>query len=387
MNILLKDKNSVPISAVDMFCGVGGLTYGLQQAGINVVAGLDVDETCKYPFEKNNNAKFISKDICKFTGTELSELYPDNSIKLLVGCAPCQPFSAQTRKIKNRSSDEKWSLLNDFGRLIEEVKPELIAFENVPPIIKENIFTEFCDKLDSLGYYFDPELIVHSPDYGIPQKRHRLVLIASIWEKVELIPKTHSCSPDDGLLPFQTVKDAIGDLPKVADGEILEQDPLHRSRKLTDINKQRIINSKPGGTWKDWDEKLRLECHKKTSGKSFTSVYGRMTWDDLAPTITTQFMNLGSGRYGHPEQDRALSLREGALLQTFPKDYKFVDPDSPIIVSRMGAYIGNAVPVKLAKVIGESIQKHIKKYIKGEPYNVSDDYQSKRPKSSWYKSL
>ena len=362
MGLLKEESSPLSISAVDIFCGVGGLTYGLQQADIDVVAGLDVDETCRYPFEANNNSKFISKDIRKFTGAELAELYPENSIKLLVGCAPCQPFSAQTRKNKNRSSDDRWSLLDDFGRLVEKVKPEVIAFENVPPIRKENVFTKFCEKLDTLGYYFDPELVVYSPDYGIPQKRQRLVLIASIWDKVELIPKTHSCSLNDELPPFQTVKDAIGDLPKVNDGEVCEQDPLHRSRKLNDINKKRIISSQPGKTWKDWDKELRLPCHKKASGKSFTSVYGRMTWDDPAPTITTQFMNYGSGRFGHPEQHRAISLREGALLQTFPEDYKFVDPDSPIIVSRMGAYIGNAVPVLLAKVIGESIQKHISKY-------------------------
>lgn len=370
MSTLTNDNKKTSISAVDLFCGVGGLTYGLQQADIDVIAGLDVDETCKFPFEENNNSTFISKDIRKFTSAELIKLYPENDIKLLVGCAPCQPFSAQTRKIKDRSSDERWSLLDDFGKLIEDIKPELIAFENVPPIIKEDIFTEFCDNLDKLGYYFDPELIVYSPDYGIPQKRYRLVLIASIWNEVELLPKTHSSSPDDKLIPFQTVRDVIYDLPKVSDGEVCKQDPLHRSRKLSGMNKQRILNSIPGGTWNDWEEELRLPCHKKSSGQSFTAVYGRMTWDDPAPTITTQFMNYGSGRFGHPEQNRALSLREGALLQTFPKEYKFVDPDSPIIVSRMGAYIGNAVPVKLAKVIGESIQIHVRKYAKGESYNV-----------------
>ena len=375
MGLLKEESSHLSISAVDMFCGVGGLTYGLQQAGINVVAGLDVDETCKYAFEENNEADFISKDIRKFTSAELLKLYPEKSIKLLVGCAPCQPFSAHTRKNKNRSSDERWSLLDDFGKLIEEVKPELIAFENVPLIRKEDIFTNFCDKLRSLDYHFDPELIVDCPDYGIPQKRRRLVLIASIWGEVELIPKTHSCSLDDGLLPFTTVKDTIGVLPIIDDGEEDEQDRLHRSRKLTDNNKERIKQSKPGGTWKDWDEELRLECHKKPSGKGYTTVYGRMEWGDLAPTITTQFINLGSGRFGHPEQDRALSLREGALLQSFPKDYKFIQPESPITVGRIAAYIGNAVPVQLAKVIGESIQKHVKKYAKGEPYNVSDDYQ------------
>ena len=365
MDSFKEESSPLSISAVDLFCGVGGLTYGLQQAGINVVAGLDVDETCKYAFEENNpfpeknKAKFISKDIREFTSAELSELYPKDSIKLLVGCAPCQPFSAHTRKNKNRSSDDRWSLLDDFGRLVEKVNPHLIAFENVPLIRKENIFRNFCNRLRSLYYYLHPELIVYSPDYGVPQKHRRLVLIASTWDNFELLPKRHSNSPEDGLHRFQTVEDAIGNLPKIDDGEVCEQDPLHRSRKLTDNNKKRIKQSKPGGTWKDWDEELRLPCHQKPSGKGYTTVYGRMDWNDLAPTITTQFINLGSGRFGHPKDDRALSLREGALLQTFPAGYKFIEPDSPITVSRIASYIGNAVPVDLAKVIGESIQKHV----------------------------
>ena len=365
MDLLKEESSPSSISAVDMFCGVGGLTYGLKRAGINVVAGLDIDETCKYAYEENNDATFISKDIRKFTDAELSELYPKGSIKLLVGCAPCQPFSAHTRKNKDRSSDERWSLLDDFGRLVEKVNPHLIAFENVPLIRKENIFTNFCNKLRSLYYYLHPELIVYCPDYGVPQKRRRLVLIASTWDNFELLPKTHSSSPEDELLPFQTVEDAIGNLPKINDGVECQQDRLHRSRELSDMNKKRIKHSKPGGTWKDWSEELRLPCHQKPSGKGYTTVYGRMEWDDLAPTITTQFINLGSGRFGHPEQHRALSLREGALLQTFPEGYKFIEPDSPITVGRIAAYIGNAVPVQLAKVIGESIQKHVKENVNG----------------------
>ncbi|MDE0555476.1 MAG: DNA cytosine methyltransferase [Candidatus Poribacteria bacterium] len=362
----LKQKSSpLSISAVDLFCGVGGLTYGLQQAGINVVAGLDIDERCRYPFEENNDATFISNDIRKFTGAELSALYPKNSIKILVGCAPCQPFSAQTRKNKNRTSDERWSLLDEFGRLIEKVNPHLIAFENVPLIRKENIFRNFCNRLRSLYYYLHPELIVYCPDYGVPQKRRRLVLIASTWDKFELLPETHSGSSEDELPLFRTVKDAIGYLPKIDDGEAYAPDPLHRSRKLTDVNKKRIMQSKPGGTWEDWDEELRLPCHQKPSGQGYTTVYGRMAWNDLAPTITTQFLNLGSGRFGHPEQHRALSVREGALLQTFPKDYKFIKPNLPITTTRVASYIGNAVPVQLAKVIGESIQKHVKENVNG----------------------
>ena len=154
-----------------------------------LLLGLILTKGVDTPLRKTIKAKFISKDIREFTSAELSELYPKYSIKLLVGCAPCQPFSAHTRKNKDRSSDERWSLLDDFGRLVEKVNPHLIAFENVPLIRKENIFTNFCNKLRSLYYYLHPELIVYCPDYGIPQKRRRLVLIASTWDKFELLPK------------------------------------------------------------------------------------------------------------------------------------------------------------------------------------------------------
>ena len=366
MTALLKENTSTSISAVDLFCGVGGLTHGLQKSGINVIAGIDVDPTCKYVYEKNNDAKFIEKDIREFTSAELSALYPQGDIKLLVGCAPCQPFSALPKNRKEPvHKDKHWGLLNDFGRLIEDIMPEFVAFENVPPLRNQEIFTKFVEKLDSLGYDFDPELLIYCPDYGIPQKRRRLVVIASIWGKgkVELLPKTHSRSPKDGLPPVPTVRETIGDLLKIGAGGVSEEDPLHRSSKLTEVNEKRIKQSKPGGTWEDWDENLRVPCHQKSSGKTYKSVYGRMKWDEPSPTITTQFHNFGTGRFGHPEQHRALSFREGALLQTFPMDYDFVDPDLPLTIKRIGTYIGNAVPVKLATVIGESIQKHVKEHI------------------------
>ena len=364
MNALTKRNTSVSISAVDLFCGVGGLTHGLQKAGINVVAGIDVDPTCQYAYEENNNADFIQKDIREFTGEELSKLYPSDGIKLLVGCAPCQPFSFHTKKYKNRHQDERWNLLDEFGRLIDEVRPHLVAFENVTSIRKEKVYIDFVDKLDSLDYRFDrdPEL-VYCPDYGVPQKRRRLVLIASIWDEVELKPKTHSRSPgdDDELLPYRTVRETIGDLPEISAGEVYAGDRLHRARNLSEINKKRIEQSEPGGTWHDWDPELRSPCHQVPSGKTYESVYGRMEWDKPSPTITTQFHNFGSGRFGHPKQHRAISFREGALLQTFPSDYEFVDPNDPITIANIGAYIGNAVPVELATVIGETILKHVEK--------------------------
>jgi len=156
------------------------------------------------------------------------------------------------------------------------------------------------------------------------------------------------------------VRDRIGELDVIAVGEVSTADPLHRTSRLEDINLKRIKQSKPGGTWRDWDEDIRSPCHKKDSGKSYSGVYARMSWDTLAPTVTTQFYNYGTGRFGHPEQDRALSLREGALLQTFPPGYEFIDPELPFSIKRLGTHIGNAVPVRLGYIIGKSIMEHIK---------------------------
>ncbi len=352
------DNKSKSISAVDLFCGVGGLTYGLEQAGIKVNAGIDIDETCKYAYEENNEADFICKDIASVTDEYLSSLYPEGDIKLLVGCAPCQPFSYHMRKFKNQIPDDRWGMLANMQELIKKVKPEIVSMENVPLIQKHQVFTDFVDTLDDLDYQVHHE-VVYCPDYGVPQKRRRLVLIASKFGEIVPLPKTYAPSEQKGLKSYQVVKDAIGGLPAITDGQVCDKDPLHRSRNLSVLNKERIKQSSPGGTWLDWDTELRAPCHQKASGATYKSVYARMEWDNLAPTITTQFYSFGTGRFGHPEQDRALSLREGALLQTFPSDYDFIDPAVSISFTRIGVHIGNAVPVQLATVIGQSIQKHL----------------------------
>ena len=363
MNVSSKGIAQVSISAVDLFCGIGGMSHGLQQADIKVNAGIDIDKTCKYAYEKNNRTRFICEDIRSVTNTNLAALYPENDIKLLVGCAPCQPFSSHTRKNKSRISDEKWGLLAYMTKLIEHVKPEMVAIENVPSIRKQKVFTDFVTKLKSLEYHIFCDS-VSCPDYGIPQTRRRLVLIASIFRKPFLIPKTHQNLQNEtlgftGLSTYQTVRETIGDLEKITHGQVSKKDPLHRARTLEKVNQERIKQSRPGGTWLDWDPDLRAPCHKKGSGQTYKSVYARMEWDKPAPTITTQFYNFGTGRFGHPEQDRGLSLREGALLQTFPKDYDFINPTHPVSFTRLGIHIGNAVPAQLATVIGQSIQKHL----------------------------
>jgi len=319
------DKKQVKV--VDLFCGIGGLTHGLYQEGLNVVAGYDLDETCRYPYEANNKATFFHKDVSKLTGEELLEHYQDAQIKVLVGCAPCQPFSTYAFKSEDK---DKWCLLYQFSRLINEVQPDIISMENVPRLVKfkkEPIFQDFLMNLKN-KYTFDYK-IVNCSDYGIPQNRKRVVLLASKLGAISLIPKTHT--PKN----YVTVKDAIGKLEPLESGQTSETDKMHRAAKLSELNLKRIRQSKQGGTWRDWDEDLILDCHKKSKGKTYVSVYGRMKWNEPSPTITTHCIGIGNGRFGHPEQDRAISLREAAILQSFPAKYKFVEKGKPYKVVQL----------------------------------------------------
>jgi len=344
-------------STIDLFCGIGGLSYGLKRAGIHVVAGVDLDVSCKYAFEQNVGAEFLSVDIAKLDGDELTEKYwtDGSQIRILAGCAPCQPFSSHSNKIKNKKRTKKWRLISEFKRIVRETDPHIVTMENVPNLASQKIFINFVTFLQEAGYHTTCSM-VYCPDYGIPQKRRRLVLLASKYGEIALIPKS----------PFEkdriTLKGAIGHLPPVAAGEICSTDPLHRTTKLSDINLRRIRASKPNGTWLDWSEDLQLTCHKKITGASYKSVYGRMAWEEPASTITTQFYNYGTGRFGHPTQDRAITIREAALLQTFPEDYKFYKNEQDIFIKRFGVQIGNAVPVELGVVIGKSILAHIEEH-------------------------
>ena len=341
-------------SAIDLFCGIGGLSYGLQKAGIEVVAGIDLDETCQYAYEENVKTDFILKDISKVRGTEIKKAYWSNKdeITILAGCAPCQPFSTHANKIKTDKRTKKWRLIREFKRLIEETSPDIVTMENVPNLANQKIFKDFVSFLKQNGYFVSHSN-VYCPDYGIPQKRRRLVLLASKYGEISLIPKTHS--EED----YVKLKDVIGHLPPVKAGEVSQSDPLHRSINLSEINLKRIRASKPNGTWLDWDEELRLACHKKSTGNTYKSVYGRMSWDEPSSTITTQFHNYGTGRFGHPTQNRALTIREGAILQTFPIDYQFYKDEKEIYIRKLGTHIGNAVPVELGVVIGKSILAHL----------------------------
>jgi DNA (cytosine-5)-methyltransferase 1 len=356
-----------PIVVVDLFCGVGGLTYGLRTRGLTVAAGYDIDKSCSYAYETNNiGTKFVFKDVSTVTPEDIASWYPEGCIRVLVGCAPCQPYSGHASKnVKATLPEEKleetltkrraqWALLDKFAELILAVRPDVVSMENVTRLAnrkKNPVYGEFIDTLCKGGYQVS-EHKVRGVQYGIPQTRDRLVVLASRLGEISLI------SPSHGTDSLVTVGDVIRDLPPLNAGEASVNDPLHTAYGLDEINLRRIEISTPGGTWNDWPKELMLECHKKESGKTYHAVYGRMQWDKPAPTMTTQFYRYGSGRFGHPVQNRALTLREGALLQTFPRDYAFAKPSEKFGFDTLGRHIGNAVPPRLGEVIAESIQNH-----------------------------
>ncbi|CNK42175.1 MULTISPECIES: DNA cytosine methyltransferase [Yersinia] len=347
-------NTNLSIKAVDLFCGAGGLTHGLIKSGINVVAGYDIEESCRFAYEHNNNATFINQDVTSLSGDEVLRHLKNADYTLLAGCAPCQPFSTYSRakKTTKNHQDNRWNLLASFGRLIAEVLPDFVTMENVPGLADQKVFIDFLAQLNMNGYSIDYK-IVFCPDYGMAQTRKRLVLIASRLGKISL-PKP-SRKPDN----YLNVADVISHLPKIGAGDTCKNDPLHKSSVLSPINIKRIKASVPGGSWMDWPEELRASCHKKDTGKTYISVYGRMSWNTPAPTITTQCNGFGNGRFGHPEQDRAISLREAAILQSFPADYHFHSKNTKLSVATLAKMIGNAVPVRLGEIVGQSIKSSL----------------------------
>lgn len=335
--------------AIDLFCGVGGLSRGLQAGGANVVAGVDLDPDCAWPYRANIRAPYIERDIGAVTAADLQGLWPAEGVRLLAGCAPCQPFSSYANG-SDIERDDKWTLLRHFARLTRETLPDLVTMENVPGLARHAVFAEFLAELHANNYRTWHGL-TYGPDYGLPQTRTRLVLLASRLGPVELrLPRKPRAA---------TVRHVIASLPPVEAGEAHPDDPLHVAAGMTQLNLKRIRASRPGGTWEDWPKSLRAACHRKASGAKSKAVYGRMEWDAPAPTMTTLCHGFGNGRFGHPEQDRGITLREAALLQSFPKSFKFAPKGKPVPFGAAGRMIGNAVPPALGKVIARSFRAHL----------------------------
>ncbi|MDP3923395.1 MAG: DNA cytosine methyltransferase [Hydrogenophaga sp.] len=336
------------IEGVDLFCGAGGLSCGLAAQGVRVVAGIDVDPACQYPYEANHEgAKFLLRDVTSVSGEELCSLWSPGSVRLLAGCAPCQPFSSYANTATVDKA--KWRLLQEFARLVDESRPDLVTMENVPRLQQAQPFNDFLRALKRGGYQV-AYAVVNAADYGAPQQRKRLMLIASRFGPIALPEPTHK-----GADNWVTVRQAVGHLKKLTDGQVCPKDPLHIASALSDLNRARIRASKPGGTWRDWPEHLVAACHQRESGKHSAGVYGRMEWDRPAPTMTTLCNGYGNGRFGHPEQHRGISLREAAIFQSFPENYRFAREGENVVIKTVARLIGNAVPPKLGEAVARAL--------------------------------
>ncbi len=335
--------------AVDFFCGAGGLTRGLLNADINVVLGVDADARCRESYENNNHpARFLTADIRELEFDRVREIIGNTpqSELLLAGCSPCQPFS------KQRKSDSKTvvdgTLLGRFAQFVEEFQPDQVFIENVPGIVKVpgfSTYRRFLNLLDDYGYSYTGGT-VDAKYYGVPQTRRRFVLVAMRGVDASLPERTHGTK----LQPTATVKEAIRHFPRIRAGQEHQDLPNHVAAAVSELNMERLRHTpKNGGDRRSWPETLCLDCHKKDYN-GHSDVYGRMWWNRPAPALTGRCHSLSNGRYGHPSQNRAISLREAAALQSFDDDYVFYGSNKHIALQ-----IGNAVPVKLA----EAIARHI----------------------------
>jgi len=343
-------------TVVDIFCGIGGLSYGFKAEGFDVAAGIDIDSTCRFAYETNLNAEFISDDIKKITGPKINRLFgAKDRPRVLIGCAPCAPFSIYVGRYKKANRrNRQWSLLDEFLRIIKTATPDVVSMENVPRLARHKIFFRFVRTLEKKGYNVAYAKL-RADHYGVPQRRTRLVLIASRLGEVSLPRPTHLNRP-------VTVRNAIGKLPVIRAGKPSKRDRLHVTRNLTPRNLKRLRSTREGGSWRDWADDLQLDCHKKKKGRSFRSVYGRMVWDAPSPVITTQCLGIGNGRFGHPDQDRAISIREASLLQSFPRTFRFLPTGESVNGVMLARQIGNAVPVRLSQAIARAIKQHLREF-------------------------
>ena len=348
MSVKISIQNKKSLKAVDFFCCSGGVTHGFRRAGINVLGGIDVEGAYKNTYEKNNDgSKFLQADISKLEPEDLTTEFgitKDMDDLIFVGCSPCQYYTnLQTDKTKSSQSK---MLLVEFKRFVKYFNPGFIFVENVPGLETkdESPLSHFKDFLKERGYTIDDK-ILNAADFNVPQNRKRYVLIASRVNNEIKVPEIKTTNA-------VTVREAIGYMPKIEAGQ-KDHRKQHWTAALRPVNLKRIQNtSHNGGTRLEWKDNpdLQLKCYIGKDN-TFSDVYGRMFWDQPSPTITTKFHSISNGRFGHPEQDRALSLREGATLQSFPQSYKF-HSDSLGVVARM---IGNAVPPNLAEAVAESI--------------------------------
>ena len=354
------------IVLADFFSGCGGTSLGFAEAGIEPVLAVDWDadaaKTYRWNFPKT---KFVERDIRDLEVEEVGAALPpaEESIRLFAGCAPCQPFSGHRNKMA--ALDSRSFLLLEFLRFVKALDPELIFVENVPGMqrlsTRRGPLAEFVEEV-SLTHDVSVGTVL-SADYGVPQTRRRLVLLASRLGPISIPAPTHG--PEAGK-PHSTVRDWIASLPPIEAGRDDFRIVNHRAMKLSGLNMERIRATPEGGDRRDWPRRLWPDCHRG-GFDGHTDVYGRLNWDRPAPTLTTKCLSYSNGRFGHPTQDRALSAREAARLQTFPNHFEFTGS-----LTSQGKQIGNAVPVAFARHFGLHIMNHVKENLRPDKPDDSD---------------
>jgi DNA (cytosine-5)-methyltransferase 1 len=346
---------------VDLFGGGGALTVGLKRAGFNVVATVENNQAAFDTYKTNHpDVHGYLQDICGVSGADLAALSPSGHIDLVAGCPPCQGFSSLTRKY--RRQDPRNMLIRQMTRIVRELEPQAVMLENVPGLETEgrSLFNEFIDMLWGLGYLMRWG-VLQVADYGVPQSRRRLVIVAGKGFVINLPAPTHSNRQSDGRREWRTVRDAIGQMPEpvtmqraLAAGGPSHFD-WHVVRTLHPRNEERLRHAVPGASWHTIPREHRTACHQDATGHYFSNVYGRMQWDQVAPTITGGCTTLSKGRFGHPIDLRTISVREAAMLQTLPPDYLIATDQ----MEHACDIVGNALPCDFAEAVAHECYKAI----------------------------
>jgi DNA (cytosine-5)-methyltransferase 1 len=338
-------KNKLKYNAIDLFSGVGGLSVGLKKAGFKVVASVEINEYAVKGYKLNHpKTKVFVNDIRNINTDQIKELLNGEPLHLLAGCPPCQGFSSVRRLNRKKSvRDERNNLVLEYLRFVKELMPLTVMMENVPGLVNYYLFKQVIKELTDLGY--NPKVdIVNVKDYGVPQRRKRLVMVGSLIGNITVSKVS---------LPKKTVRQTIEKFVEIEK----TKDPIHKVVATHAPRIQEMIRliPKDGGSRTDLPEKYILDCHKKEN-VGFNDIYGRLKWDDYSSTITGGCLNPSKGRFLHPEEDRCITAREAALLQTFPKNYKFPTDTPKTILSLL---IGNALPPKFSFVQSKNIRNHL----------------------------
>ncbi len=336
-------------AALDLFAGAGGLSLGLRRAGFRVVGAIENDWLAVETYRRNHRGTRVwADDIRDVSVVEVRRRLRlrAGKLALLAGCPPCQGFSSMRtlngrRRIRDRAQKD---LLLEFLRFVRGLRPKAIMLENVPGLGDDHRFARFRSALRKLGYAANWQ-VLNAADYGVPQRRRRLIYIAWRAKTRPIFAPTSTTE--------NTVRDAIGQLPSP---RRRSRDPLHTVREKRSSKVRELIRKIPknGGSRTALSQREQLECHKRLDG--FKDVYGRMSWDELSPTITCGFVNPSKGRFLHPVQNRAITLREAALLQTFPRYYFFSLRRGKFAAAGL---IGNALPPRFIRRLATPVYRHV----------------------------